>query len=158
MALTAEEKLLGALLLSLIAALTFGLYSLHLIDAGKAEEKAAVFAQEQKDEAKAALIEKGWQNQLTTAQTARQGEIDAAKDAALKPYVVSVQRIALRPAVSGGAPAPAASASTAAGGVVCGGVVPGSSGEMRSFERAQAADQLIADYRDLYNSWPKALP
>jgi hypothetical protein len=156
MPLTAEQNLIAGLLLALMVALGFGLYSVHLIDAGKADEKAAVFAQEQKDEAKAAALTASWQTQLTTAQTARQGEIDAAKATFLAPVPISVQHYTLSSAVPASPAAAGGSAAPAASGPVCSGLVPGSSGEMRSFAEAQSADQLIADYRDLYNSWPKA--
>jgi hypothetical protein len=155
MVLTAEEKLGAALLLALILALCFGLYSIHLIDAGKAEEKAAVFKQQQKDEAAAQVITASWQARLTTAQSARQGEIDAANDAALKPFNISVQRYTLRSAVPASTPATGGGAAPAAGGVVCPGVLQESSEQLRAdFAAAQRADKLTADYRDLYNSWP----
>jgi hypothetical protein len=149
-----EEKLIAGLLV--LAGIFLGTVILfdHLIDVGKADEKAAVFAQEQKDEEKAAAQTADWQSQLTNAQTARQGEIDAAKDESLKPIsVVSLQHYALSPSVPAST-SPAASSSSAASGPVCSGLVPGSPAEMRSFNDAQSADQLIADYRDLYNSWP----
>jgi hypothetical protein len=155
MALTAEEKLMAALLLSLIAALTFGLYSLHLIDAGKAEEKAAVFEVEQKAEQKAQATETLWQAKLTSAQTARQGEIDAANDAALKPVSLSVPKYTLRAILPAGAPAAGASTAPAAAGVVCSSVLQESPEQLRAdFAAAKRADLLTADYRDLYNSWP----
>jgi hypothetical protein len=154
MPLTAEQNLIAGLLLALMVALGFGLYSVHLIDAGKADEKAAVFAQEQKDEAKAAAQTLVWNQTLSDARTAREKEIDNAKDAALKPVSLSVQRYTLSSAVPASPAAAGGGAAPAASGPVCSGLVPGSSGEMRSFAEAQSADQLIADYRDLYNSWP----
>jgi hypothetical protein len=154
MVLTIEEKLWAALLCVLIVCLCFGLYSIHLIDVGKADEKAAVFKVQQQDEAKAALLTAAWQKQLATAATARQGEIDAAKDESLKPVdVVQLQRLTLSSAVSA-SPAAPSGASAAGRGSVCSGLVPGSPGEMRSFGDAKSADALVADYRDLYNSWP----
>lgn len=155
MTISIEEKL--ALAIVLIIALLGGgaLFCIHLIDAGKAEEKAAVFQAEQKAEQKAAQIEKTWQAQLAAAQSARQGEINAALEESLKPVAtVSLQRYTYSPAVPASPAAPGASASPAASGSVCSGLVPGSSAEMRSFNDAKSADQLIADYRDLYNSWP----
>lgn len=156
MVLTVEEKLWAALLCVLIVCLCFGLYSIHLIDVGKADEKAAVFKVQQEDEAKAALVTAAWQKQVANAATARQGEIDAAKDESLKPVdVVQLQRLTLSSAVPFNSAAPSG-ASAAASGSVCSGLVPGSPQEMRSFNDAKSADQLIADYRLLFNSWPSA--
>lgn len=159
MAISIEEKLMLAI--ALIIALLGGgaLFCIHLIDAGKDEEKAAVFAVQQKDEAKAAAETAGWKSQLADAKLARQEEIDHAMDAALNPVTSPVapgvvQKWALSPAVSASPAPPGASASAAGSGPVCSGLVPGSSAEMRSFNDAKSADQLIADYRDLYNSWP----
>ena len=155
MVLTAEEKLGAALLVALILALCFGLYSIHLIDAGKAEEKAAVFKQQQKDEAAAAAQTVVWNKTLSDARIAREKEIDNAKDAALKPVNLSVQRYTLRPSVPASTPATGGGASPAAAGVVCSSVLQESPEQLRAdFAAAQRADTLTADYRDLYNSWP----
>jgi Tfp pilus assembly protein PilE len=156
MVITLEEKIAAAFIVALLIIAAFGAYSLHLLDAGKAEEKAAVFEVEQKAEEKAQATEAAWGVKLATAQTARQGEIDAAKDAALKPFTLSVSKYTLRAAVPFNSAAPGGSASPASGGDVCSGLVPGSPGEMRSFDDAKSADQLIADYRLLFNSWPSA--
>jgi hypothetical protein len=154
MVLTVEQKVIAGFTVAILTVILFAVFCLHLLDAGKAEEKAAVFAAEQKAEAQAQAIEASWQTKLTTAQTARQGEIDAAKDESLKPVdVVQLQRLTLSAAVPA-SPAPAGSASAAGSGLVCSGLVPGSPAEMRSFNDAKSADALIADYRDLYNSWP----
>jgi hypothetical protein len=157
MVLTVEEKLAVvciALLLSVIAGVTA---VSHFIDVGKADEKAAVFAAEQKAQAKAVLTEASWQVKLTDATAARAKELSDAESLALKPVSVSVQHITLRTAVSSGPAAPAASPSPPSSGAVCAGLVPGSSAEMRSFDDAKSADALIADYRDLYNSWPSQI-
>ena len=155
MVLTAEEKLGAALLLALILALCFGLYSIHLIDAGKAEEKAAVFKQQQKDEAAAAAQTVVWNKTLSDARIAREKEIDNAKDAALKPFNISVQRYALSSAVPASTTATGGGAAPAAAGVVCSSVLQESPEQLRAdFAAAKRADTLTTDYRDLYNSWP----
>lgn len=155
MALTAEQNTIAGLLIALIAAVGFGLYSIHLIDAGKAEEKAAVFKQQQKDEAAATAQTLVWNKTLSDARIAREKEIDNAKDAALKPFNLSVQRYTLRSAVPASTPATGGGAAPAAGGVVCSSVLQESSEQLRAdFAAAQRADTLTADYRDLYNSWP----
>jgi hypothetical protein len=155
MVLTIEEKLWAGLLVVLIAFLLFGLFTVHLIDVGKADEKAAVFAIEQKDAQKAAAETAGWNLKLSDATAARAKELADAQDMALKPIAtVSLQRYTLSPAVPASPAASGGGAAPAASGSVCSGLVPGSSGEMRSFDEAKSADQLIADYRDLYNSWP----
>jgi hypothetical protein len=152
-----EEKLAACIVTIIVVLFGGALFCIHLIDAGKAEEKAAVFASEQKAEAKAALLTAAWQSQVASATTARQGEIDAAKDESLKPVaVVQLQRYTLRPAVPGTAAPAGASASPAGGGVVCSSVLQESPDQLqRDFAEAKRADLLTADYRDLYNSWPK---
>jgi hypothetical protein len=101
------------------------------------------------------VITASWQARLTTAQSARQGEIDAANDAALKPFNISVQRYTLSSAVPASTPATGGGAAPAAGGVVCASVLQESPEQLRAdFAAAQRADKLTADYRDLYNSWP----
>jgi hypothetical protein len=157
MVLTIEEKLWAGLLVVLIAFLLFGLFTVHLIDVGKADEKAAVFAQEQKDEAKAAAETAGWNLKLSDATAARAKELADAQDLALKPIAtVSLQRYALNsavpasPAAAGGGTAPAAAA------VLCNSVLQESPDQLRAdFAEAKRADALTADYRDLYQSWPK---
>lgn len=168
MVLTLEEKFAAVCIALFLCVVASVVLIDHFIEVGKAQEKAAVFEQEQKDIKAAQLTEKDWREQLDTARTARQKEIDDAKAAALKPVEpssVPAKAVGALPArivylrtVSPAMPAstsPAASTGSAASGPVCSGLVPGSPAEMRSFDEAKSADQLIADYRDLYDSWPK---
>jgi hypothetical protein len=156
---TVEAKIIAAIAALIIILSVFGWYSEHLITAGKASEAAAVLKQQEKDQQIAAAETAGWKSQLVDAKTARQKEIDDALDRQLVPVVDpvkpgSVQKWALAAPVSASPAAADRGASPAAGGAVCAGLVPGSPAEMRSFNEAQSADRLIADYRDLYDSWP----
>lgn len=148
---------LAGLLIVLVGAL--GAYTVtKLLAAGADHEKAAVAAVTEKAQAFADLQSRVWAAKVADATTARQGEIDALQNTVLAPTALSVRKYTLSAGVPAN-PAPAApSPGAAPGGVVCGGLVPGSSDEVRDFDRARAADQLTADYRLLYESWPVQPP
>lgn len=152
---TLEAKLWAALLGAGILFLIGALFTQHLLDAGKAEEKAAVLAQMDADQRKADAETAGWKGQLLDAKTARVKELQDAQDLALKPYSISVQRYAISPSVPAGSAATGGGAGATAVPVVCNGVLQESPEQLRAdFAEAQRADQLAADYRDLYASWP----
>src|ERR1700679_196343 len=146
MVLTIEEKLWAGLLVVLIAFLLFGLFTVHLIDVGKADEKAAVFAQEQKDAQKAAAETAGWNLKLSDATAARAKELSDAQDLALEPVTtVSLQRYTLSPAVPASPAAPGGGTAPAAAAVVCNSVLQESFEQLRAdFAEAQRADRLLA--------------
>jgi hypothetical protein len=151
-----ESKLILAAL-AVVALLSGAAYTaVHLINAGKAECAAAVLKTQETDEAKANQLTATWQGKVDAALTARQAEIDALKDTALKPYTVSLSKYTVRPGVPEN-PAPAGGAGTAAAGCVHPGMVQQSPERLRDetdFALIQQCDIVSANYRVYYEAWP----
>jgi hypothetical protein len=150
----AKFILAGLAVIGLMAAVA--LYSIHLINAGKAECQAAVLKIKEADEAQANLLTQTWQGKVNAALTARQAEIDALKDTALKPYTVSVSKYTVSPGVSP-TPAPAGGAGAATAGSVHPGMVQESPERLRDeadFALIQQCDIVSANYRVYYEAWP----
>ncbi len=150
----AKFILAGLAVIGLMAAVA--LYSIHLINAGKAECQAAVLKIKEADEAQANLLTQTWQGKVNAALTARQAEIDALKDTALKPYTLRVSTYPVNPGVCPN-PATPGGAGTATAGSVHPGMVPESPERLRDeadFALIQQCDIVSANYRVYYEAWP----
>lgn len=155
---TEETKLL---VLGLTAAVIVGgsAYTItRLLAAGADREKAAVLEATQKAQALADIQTKTWQQRLDTAENQHDQELRDVQSRALQPVSLVVPKYTVLSSVPATPAAPADDKGTARTGEFPCSLVPGSSAEMRDFERARAADVMAADYRLLYDSWPMPPP
>lgn len=90
------------------------------------------------------------------ADAASQHAAEVAELKSLTP-VPSVLRVYTRADLPANPPTPER-ATPAPGGLVCPNVLPESPASVSDFDNAKRADELAADYRELYDSWPMPPP
>jgi hypothetical protein len=157
---TLEAKIIAAVLgVALIAAGT-GYVVIRVLDAGKAECMARVESQATAAALNAQKIDDAWKGRLTDAENRHQVELAQAGDTVLAPLPLIVPKYTAAPAGVSASPTPAHGGPPApTGGGVCSSVLSESPGQLRNdFAAAELADQLVADYRMVFESWPTPAP
>jgi hypothetical protein len=152
----AKLVLLGLIVAVIVAGSAFTVTK--LLAAGADREKAAVQAVTEKAQAAADIQSKTWQQKLDDAESAHAVEVSSLANTQLQPVSLVVPKYTLSPSMPASPTTPIPAPAAAAAGQFSCSLVPGSSAEMRDFERAAQADQLAADYRLLYTSWPTVSP
>lgn len=128
---------------------------LRVVSDAKAHEDAAVQKVSIAAEIGAQKITDNWKAQYDQADATHKQEL-ADTVSAISFVPISVQKYPLLSVVSPSTGTTFANPSPAAGSEVCAGLLQSSSDELQTeFDNATSADQLIADYRDLYTSWPQ---
>jgi hypothetical protein len=156
--LSEETKLviLGLIVAVVVAGSAFTVTK--LLAAGADREKAAVEAVTLKAQKEADAQTLTWQQRLDQSENAHAMELANVRAESLGPVSLVVPKYTLVPRVPANPAAPSDDKRTASAGELPCSLVPGSSAEMRDFERARAADVMAADYRLLYDSWPTMPP
>lgn len=158
--LSEESKLviLGLIVAVVVAGSAFTVTK--LLAAGADREKAAVLEATQKAQAAAAAISTVWQGRATAAEQSQGSEHAAIQS--LRDSVAALPgqlRQRAVPPVVPAAPAASVGHDTATAAVVRESVVCASSHDLRSeYGEALRADDLAADARVLFDSWPTMPP
>lgn len=147
------DKVIGVVAVVLAVLAINAVVILNVMSGAKAHEDAAIQKASVAAEINAQKISDNWKEQYDAAESTHKSELASGSTISFVPISVSKYP---RQTVLPASDTTPGSASPAGSTEICDGLLQSSSAELSAeFGVAKDADKLVADYRELYDSWPQ---